>query len=110
MNRNIGTVGSIAALLLGSSVVFADHNKALEGEIEIPSGSAGYLSSMGNGIRTGINRNRSVYSVAVTRRLIHAGSDQAVSTGKPLSSREDTNASTHMKRTRTKKPVSHIVR
>jgi len=53
MNRNIGTVGSIAALLLGSSVVFV-HAQALEGTIEIPKGSTGYVNVGGNALRTGM--------------------------------------------------------
>lgn len=53
MNRNIGTVSSIAALLLGSSVVFAQ-GVALDGTIEIPAGNGGYANSMGNAIKTGL--------------------------------------------------------
>ena len=52
MSKNIGTLSSIAALLLGSSIVLA-HDIALDGTIEIPEGSAGYISSGGNAIRTG---------------------------------------------------------
>lgn len=52
MNRNIGTVGSVAALLLGSSIVFA-HDVALDGPIEIPAGSSGYVNVGGNALRTG---------------------------------------------------------
>lgn len=52
MNRNIGTVGSVAALLLGSSIVFA-HDVALDGTIEIPEGSSGYVNVGGNALRTG---------------------------------------------------------
>ena len=52
MNRNIGTVGSVAALLLGGSIAFA-HDVALEGTIEIPEGSTGYVNVGGNALRTG---------------------------------------------------------
>lgn len=52
MNRNIGTIGSVAALLLGSSVVFA-HDLALDGSIEIPEGSSGYVNAGGEALRTG---------------------------------------------------------
>ena len=52
MNKHISSVGTIAALLLGSGLVLA-HEVALEGTIEIPSGSAGYVNSGGNAIRTG---------------------------------------------------------
>ena len=52
MKKNIGTLSSIAALLLGSSIVLA-HDIALDGVIEIPEGSAGYVNSGGNAIRTG---------------------------------------------------------
>ncbi|NND92721.1 MAG: OmpA family protein [Granulosicoccus sp.] len=53
MNRNIGTVSSIAALLLGSSVVLAQ-GTALEGTIEIPAGNGGYANSGGNALKTGL--------------------------------------------------------
>ncbi len=53
MNRNIGTVSSIAALLLGSSVVMAE-GVALDRTIEIPAGNAGYANSMGDAIKTGL--------------------------------------------------------
>lgn len=53
MNRNIGTVSSIAALLLGSSVAFAQ-GVALDRTIEIPAGNGGYANSMGNAIKTGL--------------------------------------------------------
>lgn len=53
MNKNIGTVSSIAALLLGSSVVFAD-GVALDRTIEIPAGNGGYANSMGEAIKTGL--------------------------------------------------------
>ncbi|ASJ76587.1 OmpA family protein [Granulosicoccus antarcticus] len=55
MNRNIGTVSSIAALLLGSSVVFAD-GVALDRTIEVPAGDdLGYVNGEGNAIKTGLN-------------------------------------------------------
>ena len=53
MNRKIGTLSSIAALLIGSSVVYAQ-GTALPGTIEIPEGSAGYVNSGGNAVRTGL--------------------------------------------------------
>lgn len=53
MNRNIGTVSSIAALLLGSSVVLAE-GVALDRTIEIPAGNGGYANSMGDAIKTGL--------------------------------------------------------
>ncbi|MGQ7846495.1 OmpA family protein [Granulosicoccus sp. 3-233] len=53
MNRNIGTISSIAALLLGSSVVHAQ-GVALDGTIEIPAGNGGYANSMGDAIKTGL--------------------------------------------------------
>ncbi len=52
MNRNISTISSIAALLLGSTVVIA-HDVALDGDIEIPAGSAGYVNVGGKALRTG---------------------------------------------------------
>ncbi len=52
MSKNIGTLSSIAALLLGSSIVLA-HDIALDGTIEIPEGSAGYVNVGGNALRTG---------------------------------------------------------
>ena len=51
MNRNISTISSIAALLLGSSVALA-HQTALEGTIAIPAGNGGYLNAGGNAVRT----------------------------------------------------------
>ena len=53
MNRNIGTVSSIAALLLGSSAVFAQ-GVALDRTIEIPAGNGGYANSMSNAVKTGL--------------------------------------------------------
>lgn len=53
MNRNIGTVSSIAALLLGSSAVFAQ-GVALDRTIEIPAGNSGYANSQSNAIKTGL--------------------------------------------------------
>lgn len=52
MNKNITTLSSIAALLLGSSLALA-HQTALDGTIELPSGSSGYLNSGGTAVRTG---------------------------------------------------------
>lgn len=52
MNRKICTLSSIAALLIGSSIVSA-HEVALPGTIEIPAGNSGYANSGGNAIRTG---------------------------------------------------------
>lgn len=52
MSKNIGTLSSIAALLLGSSIVLA-HDIALDGDIEIPDGSAGYVNVGGSALRTG---------------------------------------------------------
>lgn len=52
MNRKICTLSSIAALLIGSSIVSA-HDVALPGTIEIPAGSTGYLNVGGNAVRTG---------------------------------------------------------
>ncbi len=54
MNRNIGTLSSIAALLLGSSVVNAQ-GVALDQTIEVPAGNSGYANSMGDAIKTGLN-------------------------------------------------------
>lgn len=53
MNTKISTLSSIAALLLGSSVVNAQ-GLALPGTIEIPGGNTGYVNSGGNAIRTGL--------------------------------------------------------
>ncbi len=53
MNRNIGTVSSIAALLLSSSAVFAQ-GVALDRTIEIPAGNSGYANSQSNAIKTGL--------------------------------------------------------
>lgn len=52
MNKNITTLSSIAALLLGSSLALA-HQTALDGSIEIPSGASGYLNAGGSAVRTG---------------------------------------------------------
>ncbi|MFK8079462.1 MAG: OmpA family protein [Granulosicoccus sp.] len=52
MNRKICTLSSIAALLIGSSVVNA-HDVALPGAIEIPAGNSGYVNVGGNALRTG---------------------------------------------------------
>ncbi|MFK8074960.1 MAG: OmpA family protein [Granulosicoccus sp.] len=52
MNKNITTFSSIAALLLGSSLALA-HQTALDGTIEIPAGSSGYLNAGGTAVRTG---------------------------------------------------------
>ena len=54
MNTKIRTLSSIAALLMGSSVVYAQ-GVALPGTIEIPEGSDAYANSDGNAIRTGLN-------------------------------------------------------
>ena len=54
MNKKIRTLSSIAALLLGSSVVYAQ-GVALPGTIEIPEDSDAYANSDGNAIRTGLN-------------------------------------------------------
>ena len=54
MNTRISTLSSIAALLLGSSVVYAQ-GVALPGTIEIPEDSDAYANSDGNAIRTGLN-------------------------------------------------------
>ena len=54
MNNRISTLSSIAALLLGSSVVYAQ-GVALPGTIEIPENSDAYANSDGNAIRTGLN-------------------------------------------------------
>ena len=54
MNKRISTLSSIAALLLGSSVVYAQ-GVALPGTIEIPEDSDAYANSDGNAIRTGLN-------------------------------------------------------
>jgi OOP family OmpA-OmpF porin len=51
MNKYFGTAGSVAVLLLGSSVVFA-HDLALDGAIEVPGGSAGYVNAGGEALRT----------------------------------------------------------
>ncbi len=53
MNRNIGTVSSIAALLLGSSAVFAQ-GVALDRTIEIPAGNSSYANSESSAVKTGL--------------------------------------------------------
>lgn len=53
MNKKISTLSSIAALLLGSSIVNAQ-GIALPGTIEIPGANAGYVNAGGNAIRTGL--------------------------------------------------------
>lgn len=53
MNRKIGTLSSIAALLLGGSAMVV-HSAALEGTIELPEGNSGYANSLGNAIKTGL--------------------------------------------------------
>lgn len=53
MNRDIGTISTIAALLLGSSIVVAQ-TQALPGTIEIPSGNTGYVNVGGEALRTGL--------------------------------------------------------
>ena len=53
MNTRIGTLSSIAALLLGSSVVYAQ-GVALPGTIEIPENSDAYVNAEGNAVRTGL--------------------------------------------------------
>lgn len=53
MKRNIGTLSSIAALLMGSSIVLAQ-GVALEGTIELPEESLGYADSEGSAIKTGL--------------------------------------------------------
>ncbi len=54
MNRKVIAVSSVAALLLGSSAVFA-HEAALDGDIAIEGDAAnGLATSGGNAIRTGL--------------------------------------------------------
>lgn len=53
MNTKISTLSSIAALLLGSSVVNAQ-GQALPGTIEIPEGNSGYVNVGGEALRTGL--------------------------------------------------------
>jgi OOP family OmpA-OmpF porin len=53
MNRNFGKIGTIAALLVGSSAINAQ-TEALPGTIEIPSGNPGYVNAEGNAVRTGL--------------------------------------------------------
>jgi len=53
MNKNIFTISSITALLLGSGIAIA-HQTALDGTIAAPDGTGSYVtSSSGNVIRTG---------------------------------------------------------
>ncbi len=52
MNKKITTLSSIAALLMGSSLALA-HQTALDGSIEVPAGSSGYLNAGGSAVRTG---------------------------------------------------------
>jgi len=53
MNKNICTLSSIAALLMGSGIALA-HQSALDGTIEVPDGNGSYVtSSSGNALRTG---------------------------------------------------------
>lgn len=49
--KNISTLSSIAALLMGSGIALA-HQSALDGTIEVPAGNSGYLSSGGSAVRT----------------------------------------------------------
>jgi OOP family OmpA-OmpF porin len=53
MKRNISTISSIAALLMGSGIALANQS-ALEGTIEIPAGNGGYLNAGGTSVRTGL--------------------------------------------------------
>ncbi len=54
MNKKIIVVSSVAALLLGSSAVFA-HEKAIDGDIAIEGDAAnGLVSSSGNAVITGL--------------------------------------------------------
>lgn len=53
MNIKIGTLSSIAALLLSSGIANAQ-GLALPGTIEVPSGNDGYVNSGGNAVRTGL--------------------------------------------------------
>ena len=53
MNTKIGTLSSIAALLLGSSIASAQ-GLALPGTIEIPPANEGYVDSLGTAVRTGL--------------------------------------------------------
>lgn len=52
MNRKISTLSTLAALLMGSGIALA-HQVALDGKIEIPAGSSGYLNAGGSAVRTG---------------------------------------------------------
>lgn len=53
MNKDIGKISTIAALLLGSSIAVAQI-QALPGTIEIPSGNTGYVNVGGEALRTGL--------------------------------------------------------
>jgi len=53
MNRNIGTLGSIAALLLGSSAMIVN-SASLEGTVEVPEGNSSYVNSLGDAVKTGL--------------------------------------------------------
>lgn len=53
MNRNIGTISTIAALLVGSSTALAQ-TEALPGDIEIPSGNLGYVNVGGSALKSGL--------------------------------------------------------
>ncbi len=54
MNKNVIVVGSVAALLLGSSAVFA-HEKAIDGDIAIEGAAGnGLATAGGNAILTGL--------------------------------------------------------
>lgn len=50
--KNISTLSSIAALLMGSSIALA-HQSALEGTIEVPAGNGAYVNVGGSALRTG---------------------------------------------------------
>ncbi len=52
MNKNICTLSSIAALLMGSGIALA-HQSALDGAIAVPDGNGSYVTSSGNAVRTG---------------------------------------------------------
>ncbi len=52
MKRNITAISTVAALLLGSSVVLAQ--EALEGDIELDPNSDGYADAQGLAIKTGL--------------------------------------------------------
>ncbi|MFK7889592.1 MAG: OmpA family protein [Granulosicoccus sp.] len=56
MNRKIGTLSTIAALLVGGSAVVVQvvQAEALPGDIEIPAGNVGYVNAGGNALKTGL--------------------------------------------------------